>query len=96
MANEINHLPFFYLRNYNGVLRTENVPYGSWQDYLTPLFYIESPTFNFTTYNSDEPLILSFDVMCIGSNFTNGGNMQYSIDGGQTWIVMTTSTAPTS
>ena len=84
-----------YRRNYNGVLRTENVPYGAWQDYLTPKYYIQTPVFNFTTYTSSEPLIMAFDLMSIGKNNTNGSNMDYSIDGGTTWNLLTTASGPT-
>lgn len=79
-----------YRRNFNGILRTEYVPYGSWQDYNTPTYYIVSPAFDFTSYNDPEPLTMAFDYMCIGSITHNGGNMQYSTNGGATWTLLTT------
>ncbi len=82
------------LRNYNGILRTDNAPYGSWQASGTPMYYILSPTFDFTTYNSTEPLIMAFNCMSVGGNFVNGSNMQYSIDGGATWIMLTNTSGP--
>jgi len=83
-----------YTKFYNGALRTENVPYGYWQTYLTPMYYIQSPTFNFTAYNSSEPLVMAFDIVSVGKNYTNGANMEYSIDGGSTWILLTAASAP--
>lgn len=77
-----------YLRIYDGVLRTENVAYGSWHSYLTPMYYIQSPVFDFT--GQTQPLFMAFDYMCIGQYFTNGGNMEYSTDGGTTWNLITT------
>ena len=54
------------------------------------MFYIQSPTFDFSNYNSTDPLIMAFDIMSIGSNNTNGTNMEYSLDGGNNWNLLTT------
>lgn len=80
------------IKFYNGALRTENVPSGS--SSVIPLFYIQSPTFNFSTYNSSEPLVMAFDIVSVGKGSTNGTNMEYSIDGGNTWILLTAASAP--
>lgn len=77
-----------YRRIYNGVLRTEYVPYGGWQSWSTPMYYIQSPVFDFS--NQTQPLFMAFDYMCIGASYTNGGNMEYSTDGGTTWNLITT------
>lgn len=49
-----------------------------------PIYYLETPTYNFTGYGEAE---LSFDLLCVGSGGSNssGGNIEYSIDGGNTW-----------
>jgi len=81
-----------YKRIYNGVLRTEYVPYGSWQSSQTPMYYIQSPVFDFT--GQTQPLFMAFDYMCIGRSYYNGGNMEYSTDGGTTWNLITTASGP--
>ncbi|KGO94199.1 T9SS type A sorting domain-containing protein [Flavobacterium subsaxonicum] len=78
----------------NGIFATEriNPPYFS-ND--AQAFYLESPSFNFTTANTSNPLFVSFEFYCmgrggsdeIGTN-SDGGTMQYSIDGGTTWNVL--------
>lgn len=62
----------------NGTLYISQVPY----------WYLETPAFNF---NKTDSIFLSFDLMCTGKNSGNmdGGNMQFSIDGGNTWTVLT-------
>ena len=79
-----------YTKTYNGILGTEAVPYGSWQSYNTPTFYIQSPAFDFTAYSDQEPLTVAFDYLCIGAYGQSGGNMQYSTDGGVNWVILTT------
>lgn len=81
----------FYEKTYNGIFMTEKVPYGSWQDFLTPMYYMQSPAFDFTNYTGTEPLAMAFDFMCVGSLVENGGNMEYSINGGASWTLITTS-----
>lgn len=52
---------------------------------LVPFWYLESPAFDFSQTDS---VFVSFDLMCWGETFSNqrdGGNMEYSIDGGTTW-----------
>lgn len=66
---------------------SELVPIGSWQESWTPTFYLQSPSFDFST--ATEPLFLSFDFHINGAQFQNGGNLEYSTDGGNTWAVMT-------
>lgn len=90
----VNEEPYLERRLYNGVLMTEYVPYGSWQSYNTPQFYIQSPRFDFSNYTSTEPLTMVFDVMSIGAPYTNGTNMEYSLDGGTTWILISPNIAP--
>lgn len=82
---QYSNLNKFATKRYDGILATENVAYGFWQNYLTPLYYIYSPTFDFTAYQDEEPLTLIFDVMSIGQSFQTGGNLDYSVDGGLTW-----------
>lgn len=57
------------------------------QNSQIPRFYLESPVFDFTGCGEVE---LEFDLLCIGSGGTqsSGGNIEYSIDGGDTWIVL--------
>ena len=55
-----------------------------------PTFYIESPAFNFSDFTN---ITLSFDLMCVGEHSVNdkdGGNMQYSLDGGNSWVLLNT------
>lgn len=85
-----------YKKLFNGMLRTEYVPYGHWQDHLTPLFYIQSPVFDFSTSDTSEPLFMAFDLMSIGKSTTNGSNMEYSLDGGNTWTLLTINSSPTT
>lgn len=96
-----NKLPITYEENearrfYNGMLRTEYVPYGNWQESRTPLYYIQSPVFDFTNSDTAEPLFMAFDLMSIGSYTKNGGNMEYSINGGNSWTLLTTNSSPTT
>ena len=96
-----NKLPITYKENearrlINGMLRTEYVPYGSWQDYLTPLFYIQSPVFDFTSSDTSEPLFMAFDLMSVGKSTRNGSNMEYSLDGGNSWTLLTINSSPTT
>ncbi|WP_425077144.1 CARDB domain-containing protein [Psychroserpens sp. S379A] len=83
-------------RLYDGVLRTEEVPYGSWQTWYTPLYYIQTPTFDFTNTDTSEPLVMAFDLMSIGKYNENGANMEYSLDGGATWTILTVNSSPTT
>lgn len=59
---------------------------------LMPVNYIESPTFDFS---SDSVYKMEFDFSCAsggtsGGNLIEGGNIQYTKDGGLTWNVITT------
>lgn len=81
---------------YDGILRTEQVPYGSWQISYTPLYYIVTPTFDLTVSDTSRPLFMSFDLMSIGSSYENGANMEYSLDGGATWNILTENLSTTS
>lgn len=51
-----------------------------------PTYHLYSPAFDFSgLYDID----ISFDIMCItGSGSNEGGNVSYSIDGGQTWNLL--------
>ncbi len=94
-------LPITYKENefrrfFNGMLRTEYVPYGSWQDYATPLFYIQSPVFDFSTSDTSEPLFMAFDLMSVGKSTRNGSNMEYSLNGGDSWTLLTINSSPTT
>lgn len=54
-----------------------------------PTWYLESPVFNFEYLDN---IMLTFDLMCIGSKTfygEEGGNLQYSVNGGNTWSVLT-------
>lgn len=54
-----------------------------------PNYFLETPPFNFSNLTN---ILLEFDFLCSGrsgSSNTQGGNMQYSIDGGITWIILT-------
>lgn len=54
-----------------------------------PTHHLEPPTFDFSKLSTAE---MTFDYKSGGSNGsgfnTQGGNLSYSIDGGQTWIVL--------
>jgi len=53
-----------------------------------PTIYIESPAFNFSEQTN---ISLSFDLMCIGKSSVqnqDGGNMQFSTDGGNSWTIL--------
>ena len=63
-----------------------------------PNYYLETPPYNFTNLSNIE---LEFDFMCMGDNYipgsgTQGGNIQYSINGGQTWTILTTTQDPSA
>ncbi len=55
-----------------------------------PTFYLESPSFDFSW---SENILMSFKLLCTGHNSSGsmgqGGNLQYSINGGNTWSVLT-------
>ncbi|HEY0030946.1 MAG TPA: CARDB domain-containing protein [Bacteroidia bacterium] len=54
-----------------------------------PFMFLETPAFNFTGYDSID---MKFEMMCIGRDWdgasANGANMQYTIDGGSTWLLL--------
>ncbi|MFK7770549.1 MAG: CARDB domain-containing protein [Saprospiraceae bacterium] len=52
-----------------------------------PLWYLETPRFDFSGLDS---IFLSFDLFCYGRTYPNvdGGNMEFSIDGGNTWTLL--------
>ncbi|HOY33408.1 MAG TPA: CARDB domain-containing protein [Bacteroidales bacterium] len=58
-----------------------------------PFWYLESPSFDFS---KTEKISLSFDLMCIGYasgcglSDDQGGNFEFSTDGGNTWTLLTT------
>lgn len=55
-----------------------------------PFWYLTSPSFDFTHLDS---ILLSFDLMCVGnynSPIKEGGNLQFSTDGGNNWSVLNT------
>jgi hypothetical protein len=60
-----------------------NVPINQY-----PTYYIESPPFDFYKARVDE---ISFDIMCAATTFQyrEGGNFQYSVDGGKTFKTFT-------
>lgn len=54
-----------------------------------PFWYLETPHFDFSTVDS---LSLSFDLLCTGSISVlgkDGGNMEFSTDGGNSWTLLT-------
>jgi len=53
--------------------------------HIVPCWYLETPAFNFYTIDS---ILLSFDLMCTGY-VENGGNFEYSTNGGNSWTVLT-------
>ncbi len=63
---------------------------GNWQD-LYSIYYLESPSYNFTHVDQ---LSIEFDYRSFGTQSNipseNGSNLSYSIDGGNTWNVLTT------
>ncbi|MBU1720752.1 MAG: hypothetical protein KKA07_16925 [Bacteroidetes bacterium] len=54
-----------------------------------PFWYLETPAFNFGATDS---IFLSFDLMCSGRKSTryDGGNLEFSTDGGNTWAILST------
>jgi hypothetical protein len=71
----------------SGEMFTDPVNTGA-SDY--PIWYLESPAFDLSNPGD---IFLSFGLMCTGSVTFDGGNFQYSIDGGNTWTLLTTITA---
>jgi hypothetical protein len=63
--------------------------YNNLDDYDDfPRLFIESPSFDFSQSDS---VNLSFQLRCTGmpvGNNTSGGCLQYSLNGGQTWLTM--------
>lgn len=53
---------------------------------IFPIKFLQSPAFDFST---TDVVNLSFDKICTGALYTDGGNFQYSIDGGLSWSVLT-------
>lgn len=80
-----------YVSYYNWDLRSQELttqPYGDISAPITwvPIYFIETPSFDFSALTT---IKMSFDLMCVSnSSFTEGGNMDYSIDGGNTWNVL--------
>ena len=84
---------------------TSNLDMGEWfidQNNSTnsaaeyPISYIESPTFDFSSGNNYN---LEFDFTCQGGgfgNFSAGGNLQYSSNGGLTWSEISLYNDPTA
>ena len=71
----------------SGELFTERI--NMFVSYI-PTYFIESPVFDFKHMVDID---LSFDLMCIGKHSNNdqdGGNMQYSINGGSSWVILNT------
>lgn len=73
------------------VYQTQHQSGQMWTDMINngttpPFWYLETPSFDFTNHNSLE---MKFDMALWGSNFSGqGGNMEYSINGGNTWAVL--------
>jgi hypothetical protein len=63
-------------------------PYELHSSNAAPYFFLESPAFDFTKVDS---IFLSFKLLCTGSR-EDGGNMQYSLNGGSTWQVLNKTT----
>jgi hypothetical protein len=79
--------PLYQTEIRSGEMFTERVPSGSWLN--PPYYYLETPVFNFTKIDS---VFLSFDLMCSGrtsNNYQDGGNFQFSTNGGNTWNILT-------
>lgn len=51
-----------------------------------PTYYLISPPYSFNQLSFTR---LSFDLFCLGNNYNQGANLQYSTDGGITWEVLT-------
>ncbi len=69
----------------SGELFTDRIDNNAYQDYA-PYWYIETPNFDF---RSSDSISINFDLMCIGSTTHDGGNLSFSIDGGNSWTVLT-------
>lgn len=69
-----------------GQVYTEDIP-SFYYISQVPFMYLESPSFDFTLFDSVK---LTFDLMVLGhTNFgTDGANMQYSLDGGNSWSLL--------
>lgn len=66
-------------------------PMNTLPSYLsgTTRHYLESPSFDFSNHSN---IIMEFDFVCVGAisgGNQQGGNAQYSEDGGVTWITLT-------
>ncbi|CAN5422195.1 hypothetical protein BH09BAC5_BH09BAC5_05340 [soil metagenome] len=55
---------------------------------LFPIKFLQSPAFDFST---TDVVNLSFDKIAIGAQYTDGGNLQFSYDGGLNWNILTAS-----
>ncbi len=55
-----------------------------------PIWHLETPAFNFKKLNK---VLLSFDLLCVGDAgslwLDEGGNLDFSTDGGNSWQVLT-------
>ncbi len=96
---------FRHLLYPNDILVSGNTSSGEWfldkqygnGDFSTvPTHYIESPAFDFEFLTDIQ---LNFDFLCVGSYYgtdseTMGGNLQFSVDGGTNWDVLTLNQDP--
>jgi hypothetical protein len=55
---------------------------------LFPKNFLQSPAFDFST---SDVVNISFDKISIGALYTDGGNLQFSTDGGTSWTILTAS-----
>ena len=57
---------------------------------VLPVLYLESPSFNFVGADS---ISVSFDQLMIGGGNDQGGNLEYTVNGGTTWNLLSNSTS---
>lgn len=80
----------------NGVMFLEVMDQGGYSTSYSgyPHHYLEGPAWDFSSLSDIQ---LSFDFVCVGNNWwsnSQGGNLEYSTDGGQTWTVLTAALDP--
>jgi hypothetical protein len=69
----------------SGEMFTDRINDQSW---IKPVWYLETPAFDFEHFDT---IYMSFDLACTGriSDPLDGGNLEYSIDGGNTFSLLT-------
>ena len=86
--------PVFQTEIKENEMYTEMINSLVW-DSKVPIHHLESPSFDFTNMDTIQ---MSFDLWCYGRKGSNsdGGNMDFSTDGGNTWTLLNMQGASTN